>query len=100
MRFDTPIYMQKITSGKYDPDTGDYADDTVEEACVYADISSTGINMQNLVYGQIRQASLTVVLQNHYTEPFSKIRIGKRLYRVDFMRRLRTKHIFIVSEVQ
>ena len=31
MRYDTPIYFQKITPGEYDPDTGNYAPDSVKE---------------------------------------------------------------------
>lgn len=100
MRFDTPVYMQKITAGKYNPDTGDYADDAVEETCVYASVSDTGTAMLNLVYGKIRQGSLTIALQNHYTEQFSGIRAGDKVYCVDFARKLRTKHVFVVSEVQ
>nr|DAF28441.1 MAG TPA: ASCH domain protein [Caudoviricetes sp.]DAJ14583.1 MAG TPA: ASCH domain protein [Siphoviridae sp. ctdzB12] len=54
----------------------------------------------NLVYGAIKQGSKTVRLQMHYKKPFDLIRIGNVLYRVDFERKLRTKHVFVVSEVQ
>nr|DAJ09308.1 MAG TPA: hypothetical protein [Caudoviricetes sp.]DAQ66546.1 MAG TPA: hypothetical protein [Caudoviricetes sp.]DAZ02743.1 MAG TPA: hypothetical protein [Caudoviricetes sp.]DAZ77738.1 MAG TPA: hypothetical protein [Caudoviricetes sp.] len=54
----------------------------------------------NLVYGSIKQGSKTVRLQMHYKKPFDRIRIGNALYRVDFERKLRTKHVFVVSEVQ
>lgn len=100
MRFDTPVYMQKVTAGEYDPDTGDYADEKIEETCVYASVNSTGVDTLKLVYGDIRQGSLIVRLQSHYKEPFDTIRIGAKRYKVDFARKLRTKHTFIVSEVQ
>ena len=29
MRYDTPVYFQEITPGKYDPETGDYKEDTI-----------------------------------------------------------------------
>nr|DAE07512.1 MAG TPA: hypothetical protein [Siphoviridae sp. ct0zh2]DAZ22451.1 MAG TPA: hypothetical protein [Caudoviricetes sp.] len=54
----------------------------------------------NLVYGSIKQGSKTVRLQTQYRKPFDRIRIGEILYRVDFERKLRTKHVFVVSEVQ
>lgn len=100
MRYDIPIYFQKITSGEYDPSTGNYADDAVEETLRYASVMNTGEETMIQVYGTIKQGSLTIQIQNHYTEPFDRIRVGEKVYSVDFIRRLRTKHTFIVSEVQ
>lgn len=100
MRFDTPVYMQRIVQGKYDPKTGDYENGITEETCVYADVNSTGTEIMRLVYGDIRQDSFTIRLQNHYKKPFDYIRIGDKRYHVDFDRKLRTKQTFVVSEVQ
>lgn len=100
MRYDTPVYFQKITSGKYDPKTGNYAEDTVKETLRYASVMNTGEEKLKLVYDGPRQGSLTIQIQNHYTEPFDRIRVGKKTYRVDYSRELRTKHTFVVSEVQ
>ena len=100
MRYDTPIYFQKITPGKYDPDTGNYGDDTVEETLRYASVMNTGEEKLRLVYDGPKQGSLTVQIQNHYEEPFDRIRVGDRLYTVDYTRRLRVKQVFVVSEVQ
>ena len=100
MRYDTPIYFQKITSGEYDPSTGNYEDDTVEETMRYASVMDTGTDMLKLVYNGPKQDSLTIQLQNHYQEPFDRIRVGEKTYKVDFSRKLRTKHTFVVSVVQ
>lgn len=100
MRYDTPVYFQKITSGEYDPKTGNYGDDTVEETLRYASIMDTGTVMLKLVYDGPKQGSLTIQVQNHYTEPFDRIRVGEKVYSVDYPRELRTKHVFVVSEVQ
>lgn len=100
MRFDTPVYFQHIKSGAYNANTGDYDPDSVVEEQRAASVTNTGANTLNLVYGEIKQGSLTVRLQAHYTEPFDRIRIGDKVYRVDMERRLRTKHTFVVSEVQ
>ena len=100
MRYDTPVYFQKITSGEYDPKTGNYADDAVEETLRYASVMNTGEEKLKLVYDGPKQGSLTIQLQNHYTEPFDRIRVGEKAYRVDFTRELGTKHVFVVSEVQ
>lgn len=100
MRYDTPVYFQKVTSGEYDPSTGNYAEDTVEEMLKYASVMDTGTDMLKLVYDGPKQDSLTIQLQNHYEEPFNRIRVGEKAYRVDFSRKLQTKHVFVVSEVQ
>ena len=100
MRYDTPIYFQKTISGQYNADTGDYEGDSVKETMRYGNIRDTGADMLTLVYGNICQQSLTIQLQNHYSAVFDRIRIGKKLYKADFMRKLRTKHVLVVSEVQ
>lgn len=100
MRYDTPIIFRKLVTGEYDPDTGDYADDTYEDTRVYGSVMDTSTQTMNLVYGGIRQGSLTVHIQNHADVPFDRIVIGNKEYRVDYTRRLRTKQSFIVSEVQ
>lgn len=99
MRYDTPAYFQKVTSGEYDSKTGNYAEDTVAETLRYASVMDTGTDMLKLVYDGPKQGSLTIQLQTHYTEPFDRIRVGEKLYCVDFSRKLRTKHTFVVSEV-
>lgn len=100
MRYDTPVYFQKITSGEYDPKTGNYAEDTVKETLRYASVMNTGEEKLKLVYDGPKQGSLTIHIQNHYNAPFDRIRVGGQVYSVDFSRKLRTKHTFVVSEVQ
>lgn len=89
-----------ITLGEYDEPTGDYGEDTISEEKRHASVTDTGTETMNLVYGSIKQGSKTVRLQTHYKELFDRIRIGNALYRVDLERKLRTKHVFVVSEVQ
>lgn len=100
MRYDKAIYFQKISPGAYNPDTGDYGEDSIEEERRLASVADTGTETMNIVYGSIKQGSLTIQPQTHYRKPFDFIRIGRRKYRVDLSRELRTKHIFVVSEVQ
>ena len=100
MRFDTPIYFQTVEKGAYNPDTGDYAADTITEDEVYASVTDSRAETLNLVYGELKQGCYTIRLQNIYRKPFAYIRIGEKRYRVDFSRKLRLKHIFVVSEVQ
>lgn len=100
MRCDIEVFFQPIVPGEYDEATGDYRDDTVSEEKRHASVTDTGTETMNLVYGSIKQGSKTVRIQTHYKKAFDRIRIGNALYRVDFERKLRTKHVFVVSEVQ
>lgn len=100
MRFDTPIYFQRHPAAVYDETTGDYTTPEPEETKRFADITDTGVNTLQLVYGELKQGSKTIRVQEAYTEPFDRIRIGEDLYKVDFTRTLRSKQTFIVSEVQ
>lgn len=98
MRFDTPVFFQRIQRGEYDPDTGNHREDIVEEECKYADVADTGAETLKMVYGELKQGSKVIRLQNHYKRPFAQIRIGSKTYHVDFSRELRVKQIFVVSE--
>lgn len=100
MRCDTEVFLQSVMTGEYNESTGDYGDDIIYEEKRHASVTDTGTDTMNLVYGVIKQGSKTVRLQMHYKKTFDRIRIGNALYRVDFERKLRTKHVFVVSEVQ
>ena len=91
MRYDTPIYFQKLTPGEYDPATGNYGEDAISEDMKSASVMDTGTNTMMLVYSGIKEGSLTIHLQNHYDRPFDRIRVGNKTYGVDFSRKLRTK---------
>ena len=99
MRFDTPVYFQRIERGPYDPTTGNYGPDTPVEDMRRASVTDSTTQTLQLVYGELKQGSLTVRIQSHYTEPFDRIRIGDKLYHVDMSRKLRSKQTFVVSEV-
>lgn len=100
MRFDTLIFFQKIVRGEYDPATGNYKEDTIAETKCYANVTDAGVETLNLIYGGLKQGVYVVRLQNHYNKSFNRIRIGQKVYRVDFSRKLRSKQVFVVSEVQ
>lgn len=104
MRYDTPIYFVKKGVPVYNPQTGDYSDGETTEEKIYASVTDTAQDTLLIVYGQIRQGSLTIRLQNHYTNAFDNIVIKEGryagTYAVDKRRRLRTKEVFVVSEVQ
>ena len=49
MRYDTPIYFQKLTPGEYDPTTGNYGEDMISE-----DMNS--MNGESLMKNQERES--------------------------------------------
>lgn len=100
MRYDTPVYFQTIKLGEYDASTGNYGEDIVTEEMRYASVTETGIETLNIMYGEIKQGVKTVRLQSFYDQPFDRLRIGNKVYRVDRARPLRLKYTLVVSEVQ
>ena len=54
MRYDTPVYFQKTISGEYDPNTGNYGEDSVDETLRYASVMDTSIKTMRLIYGEIK----------------------------------------------
>ena len=100
MRFDTPIYFQLSDRGAYDETTGDYGENTIAETKKYASVTDAGVETLILIYGELKQGVKVVRLQTHYNDVYGRIRIGSKVYRVDMERKLRVKHVFVVSEVQ
>ena len=100
MRYDRTIYLCRRGIETYDDATGDYIES--EPSCVKrrATIMDTRKDTMQLVYGEIRQGSLTVHIQNHYHCAIDYMMIDGIKYRIDYQRKLRTKHTYVVSEVQ
>lgn len=99
MRYDKQIFFRRITEGEYDASTGDYGAPTIEEHGKLADVQPTGTETMMKVFGEIRQDSLTVHIQEGFTYPFDCIRIGDVLYQVAFRRKLRSKETFVLREI-
>ena len=100
MRFDEPIFFQEVQRGHYNASTGDYEDGAILETMRRASVTDSGVETMNLIYGGIKQGSKPIRLQSPYNEMFDRIRIGSSVYRVDFARKLDSKQVFVVSEVQ
>ena len=100
MRFDTPVYFRINIKGEYNEKTGNYADGVPREFKRFADVTHSGAETMNIIYGKVKPGILTLRIQGHYNGPYDCIRIGSKCYRVDFERRLKNMHTFVVSEVQ
>lgn len=99
MRYDKEIYFIKKGPRTYDERTGNYIEGQAKKTKVMAAIMDTSAEMVFFVYGKLKQNSLTVHIQNHYTDSFDYIDIDNKHYTVDKTRKLRVKQSFIVSEV-
>ena len=100
MRYDTPIYFEKLSPGVYDETVGDYGDPVVASTKRLASVVNTSEKQMHLIYGGIREGSKTISLLNAYGEVFDRIRVGTKLYTVDRRISLRTKQAFVCSEIQ
>lgn len=100
MRYDTPIYFEKLSPGVYDETVGDYGDPVVVSTKRLASVVNTSEKQMRLIYGGIREGSKTISLLNAYGEVFDRIRVGSKLYMVDRRISLRTKQAFVCSEIQ
>lgn len=100
MRYDTPIYFQRTETGEYDSNTGDYGPDKVVETKKYANATEASVDTLNLIYGELRQGSYVIRLQRQYDQPFDRIRIGRKTYRVDFSKNVRNGQVFVASEAK
>lgn len=99
MRYDQCVYFVKDGEATYDQTTGNYIDaEPVKTPCM-ASVMDTSTETMRLIYGEIRQGSLTIHLQNHYEAAFNRIEYRGKAYAVDLHRRLRVKDTYIVSEV-
>lgn len=98
MRFDTPITFIKY-SESYNATTGDYTTTISSQSVRYASVSNTTERMMTLVYGGVRQDSITARIQNHFTGDFDEIMIGGKAYRVDYRNPKRVKDVFVLSRV-
>jgi len=100
MRYDTKIYFCKNGTSTYNSGTGDYDTADPVETEKMASVMDMNEETMKLLYGEIRQGSLMIQLQNHYDGVFDYIRIGEKNYMANLKRSLRTKQTLYVSEVQ
>ena len=98
MRYDTPATFQQVEE-QYQTN-GDYVESVVEEHTEYCSVASTDLQTMHLVYGAIRQGSLTIHLQNYIGYTFNRIVIDGKSYAVDEGITLRFKKVYVISEWQ
>lgn len=97
MRYDKKIIFQLVT--EVYKDNGDYSPNVESEHTEYGSIVATDIDTMRLVYGEIREGSLTFSLQNKVDYDCNRLLIDGKQYSVDARIKQRVKESFVVSEV-
>lgn len=98
MRYATPIYFVKENEPVYDNNTGDYGDAETIKHEVWANVSDTGTERMQLIYGALKQGAITVRIQGKYEEAFDYIEVDDKKYKVDAFRTFRNDQTFNLSE--
>lgn len=98
MRYNTPVFFQRVEPGKLNTETHNYDEDKITETKRYASVTDSGAETLKLVFGELKQGSLIIRLQRPYKEAFDCVRIGNKIYRSS-MAKLE-KRVFVLSEVQ
>lgn len=97
MRYDKKVTFQKVDE-VYDKSTGDYTDQVTAEHTEYASIVDTDFQTMQIVYGALKQGSITMHLQNKVPFLFDRIMFEGKAYRVDQIINQRVKQAYILSE--
>ena len=98
VRYDKQIFFVKETEPVYDYDTGDYVDGEPIKHEAWANVSDTGTERMQLIYGALKQGAITVRIQGKYDEVFDYIQVDGKKYKVDAFRTFRNDQAFNLSE--
>ena len=98
MRYDQRIYFVKEGEDEYDYSTGNYVTTEPVRDEVWANVSDTGTERMQLIYGALKQGAITVRIQGKYEEAFDYIEVENKKYNVDAFRTFRNDQAFNLSE--
>ena len=98
MRYSVPIYFVKETEPVYDYETGDYVDGEPIKHEAWANVSDTGTERMQLIYGALKQGAITVRIVGKYDKEFDYIEVEGKKYNVDAFRTFRNDQAFNLSE--
>ena len=79
---------------------GDYEEQVLNEHTEYASIVNTDFQTMQIVYGGIKQGSITMHLLNKVESEFNRIEFEGKAYMVDQVINQRTKQAYILSQWQ
>lgn len=98
MRYDKLVKFQMVDSVY--TNKGDYEEQIINEYTEYASIVDTDFQTMAIVYGGIKQGSITLHLLNKVKYDFNRIVYEDKVYTVDQVINQRTKQAYILSQWQ
>ena len=98
MRYDQRVYFVKEGEDAYDYATGHYVTTEPIKHEMWANVSDTGTDRMQLVYGALKQGAITVRIVGKYDKEFDYIQVGDKKYNVDAFRTFRNDQSFNLSE--
>ena len=98
MRYDKRIYFVKEGEEVYDYDTGDYVTTEPIKHEAWANVSDTGTERMQLIYGALKKGAITVRIREKYEKEFDYILVDDKKYNVDAFRTFRNDQAFNLSE--
>ena len=98
MRSDKRIYFVKEGEEVYHYDTGDYITTEPIKHEAWANVSDTGTERMQLIYGALKQGAITVRIRGKYEKEFDYILVDDKKYKVDAFRTFRNDQAFNLSE--
>ena len=97
MRYDKKVYF--VTEGEeYNYDTGDYELVELVKHEAWANVSDTGTERMQLIYGALKQGAITVRIQGKCDEAFDYVEVDGKEYNVDAFRTFKNDQSFNLSE--
>lgn len=99
MRYDKKVLFQLVES-VYNTSTGDYEEQVTSEHTEYASMVDTDIQTMQILYGGIKQGSITMHLQNKVPYTFNRIVYDGKPYMVDQVINQRVKQAYVLSQWQ
>ena len=97
MRYDKKVYF--VTEGdEYNYDTGDYELVELVKDEAWANVSDTGTERMQLIYGALKQGAITVRIVGKYDKEFDYVQVGNKKYNADAFRTFRNDQSFNLSE--
>ena len=98
MRYDKQIFFVKEGEEVYDYETGDYVTTEPIKDEAWANVSDTGTERMQLIYGALKQGAITVRIVGEYDESFDYIEVDDKKYNVDAFKTFRNDQAFNLSE--
>src|SRR5699024_10484074 len=98
MRYATPVYFVKETEPVYDYETGDYINGEPIKHEAWTNVSDTGTERIQLIYGALKQGAITVRIVGKYDKEFDYIEVEGKKYNVDAFRTFRNDQAFNLRE--